>query len=122
MGIVKERMDDMTGAGKAMKDAGERIRSGRSLATIKDDARTIAAVASRIGSLFPPGSDQRPTDAKPEIWMHWDDFSARAQALERESASFVTAADAGDPDAIARQFRTVGRACADCHDQYRIKK
>jgi cytochrome c556 len=122
IGIVKERMDAMTEAGKAMKDAGERIRANRSLSGVKDDARTVAAVASRIDSLFPPGSDQRPTDAKPDIWTHWDDFSARAQALERESARFVTDADAGDPGAIASQFRTVGRACADCHDQYRVKK
>jgi len=122
MGIVKERMDAMTEAGQAMKDAGERVRSGRNLAAIKDDARAIAAVASRIASLFPPGSDQRPTEARPEIWTRWDDFTARAQALERESAGFVTNADTGDPDAIARQFRTVGRACTECHDQYRIKK
>jgi len=122
MGIVKDRMDAMTEAGRAMKDAGERIRSGRSLAEVKDDARTIAAVASRIASLFPPGSDQRPTEARPEIWTRWDDFTARAQALERESAGFVTDAGAGDRDAIAGRFRTVGRACADCHDQYRIKK
>jgi cytochrome c556 len=122
VGIVKERMDAMTEAGKAMKEAGERIRANRDLAGIKDDAEIVAAMAARIGRQFPPGSDQRPTDARPEIWAHWVDFSERAWTLERESAALATAADTGDPGAVGKQFRTVARACSDCHDQYRVKR
>lgn len=72
-GIVKERMDAMTESGKAMKAATESIRANRDLASIKGDALAISATAARIAALFPPGSDQKPTDAKPEIWTHWDD-------------------------------------------------
>jgi cytochrome c556 len=121
-GIVKERMDAMTQAGKAMKEAGERIKAKRDLPAIKDDARTVTEVAARIVHEFPRGSDQHPTDAKPEIWARWDDFAARAGALEREGDALAAAVDSGDPGAIARQFRTVGRVCGDCHDLYRIKR
>ena len=121
-GIVKERMDAMTEAGKAMKDAGERIRSKGDLAGVKDDALAVAVVAAKIGAQFPVGSDRHPTDARPEIWTHWDDFNARAQALERESRSLAAAVDAGDPGAIARRFQAVGHACANCHEAYRFKR
>jgi cytochrome c556 len=121
-GVVKERMDAMTQAGKAVKDAGERIRAGHDLSAIKQDAQVIATVTAGIGNQFPAGSDQHPTDAKPEIWTHWDDFAARAQALERESAVLENVADTGDTGAVGRQFHTVGRICADCHDLYRVKR
>jgi cytochrome c556 len=121
-GVVKERMDAMTQAGKAMKDAGEHIRAGHDLSAIKQDAQAIATVAAGIGRQFPAGSDQHPTDAKPEIWTHWDDFAARADTLERESAVLEKLADTGDAGAVGRQFHTVGRICADCHDLYRVKR
>jgi cytochrome c556 len=121
-GIVKERMDAMTQAGKAMKDTGEHIRAGHDLSAIKRAAQAIATVAAGIGRQFPAGSDQHPTDAKPEIWTHWDDFAARADTLERESAVLEKLADTGDAGAVGRQFHTVGRICADCHDLYRVKR
>lgn len=121
-GVVKERMDAMTEAGKAMKDAGEHIRSNRSVAAVRDDALAVAAVATKIGAQFPAGSDKPPTDAKPEIWVRWDDFTARAQTLERESLGLAAAVDAGDASGIARQFQVVGRACAGCHETYRFKR
>lgn len=121
-GVVKERMDTMTQAGKAMKDAGERIRAGHDLSAIKQDAQTIATVAAGTARQFPAGSDQHPTDAKPEIWTHWDDFAARAQALEQESALLETVAGTGNADTIGRQLHIVGRICADCHDLYRAKR
>jgi cytochrome c556 len=120
-GIVKERMDAMTQAGKAVKSISEHIQANRNLGSIKDDALTIEANAGRIPSWFPPGSDQKPTDAKPEIWSHWDDFTARAAQLKDESAKLAAAAETGDPGAIGTQFRAVGRVCSGCHDQYRAK-
>ena len=121
-GIVKERMDAMTQAGKAMKEAGERIKAKRDLPAIKDDARIVTEVAGRIAGEFPPGSDQNPTDAKPEIWAHWDDFAARAGALQREGDVLEAAVGSGDPGVIAGQYRAVGRVCHDCHELYRIKR
>jgi cytochrome c556 len=121
-GVVKERMDAMTQAGKAMKDAGERIRSNRDPAAVKDDALAVAAVASRIAAQFPAGSDTHPSDARPEIWTHWVDFAARAQALERESRNLAAAADTSNLGATAGQFQAVGRVCTGCHDAYRVKR
>jgi cytochrome c556 len=121
-GIVKERMDAMTESGKAMKAATESIRANRDLASIKDRALAISATAARIAALFPPGSDQKPTDAKPEIWSHWDDFTARAGELKDESAKLAVAVDTGDPGLIGAQFRVVGKVCAGCHDLYRVKR
>ncbi len=120
-GIVKERMDAMTESGKAMKAAAESIRANRGFASIKDGALAISATAGRIAALFPPGSDQKPTDAKPEIWIHWDDFTTRTGELKDESAKLAVAVDTGDPGLIGAQFRVVGKVCAGCHDLYRVK-
>jgi cytochrome c556 len=121
-GIVKERMDAMTESGKAMKAATESIRANRNLASIKDEALAISATAERITALFPPGSDQKPTDSKPEIWTHWDDFTARAAELKDESAKLAIAVDSRDPGSIGAQFRVVGKVCTGCHDLYRAKR
>ena len=120
-GIVKERMVAMTESAKAMKAAAEAIRANRNLASVSDDAKTVAANAARIAALFPPGSVQQPTDAKPEIWSNWDDFRGRAAQLANESGKLAAAADTGDPTAVAAQFRVVGKTCAGCHELYRIK-
>lgn len=121
-GIIKERMDAMEQMGKAAKAMSERIQANRNLASIKDDALMIEGNAARIASWFPPGSDWKPTDAKPEIWAHWEDFTAKAGQLEDESAKLATATDTGDPGSIAVQFHAMARACAGCHDLYRVKR
>ena len=120
-GVVKERMDMMEVMAKRLKAIRERIDGKRNLAAIKVDAEAIAAHAPHLVHLFPPGSTQKPTDARGTIWQNWSDFERKAAALEVESKKLMnTSAD--DLAALSTQARAVTEACGACHEKYRTKR
>ena len=120
-GVVKERMDMMEVMAKRLKAIRERIDAKRDLSAIKADAEAIAAHAPHLVHLFPPGSTQKPTDARGTIWQNWNDFERKATALETQSRKLVnTSAD--DLAALSAQSRAVTEACGACHEKYRIKR
>jgi len=120
-GVVKERMDMMEVMAKRLKAIRERIDAKRDLSAIKADAEAIAAHAPHLVHLFPPGSTQKPTDARGTIWQNWNDFERKATALETQSRKLVnTSAD--DLPALSAQSRAVTEACGACHEKYRIKQ
>src|SRR5690242_19002300 len=116
-GVVKERMDMMEGIAKRMKTIRQRIVTKRDLSTIKGEAEVIASSAPHMAHLFPPGSDQKPTDARPAIWREWADFERQAKALEAESKK-LAGTTPNDPDAIDAQYRALLLACSGCHEKY----
>ena len=118
-GVVKERMDMMEAMAKRMKAIRERI-DARDLAAIKGEAEVIASHAPHLVHLFPPGSTQKPTDAKKAIWQNWADFERKAAALEAESKKLMNASP-DDLNALSVQFRAVSEACGGCHEKYRTK-
>jgi len=120
-GVVKERMEMMEVMAKRMKAIRERIEGKRDLAAIKADAEVIASHAPHVVHLFPPGSTQRPTDAKRTIWQNWPDFERKAAALEAESKKLMNV-DPNNFDALRAQVLAVSRTCGDCHQAYRIKR
>lgn len=63
-----------------------------------------------------PGSN---TDALPAIWENWSDFQERAEQLESDAATLLTAAQGGDEAAMKRTFMAAARNCKGCHDQYK---
>jgi cytochrome c556 len=120
-GVVKERMEMMEVMAKRMKAIRERIDGKRDLAAIKADAEAIAAHAPHVVHLFPPGSTQKPTDARGTIWQNWNDFERKATALEVESKKLAnTSAD--NLVALNAQARAVTETCGACHEKYRNKR
>src|SRR5215213_1723594 len=63
-GVVRERMEMMEGMAKRMRSIRERIDRKGDRAAIKSDAEAIASQAPHLVHLFPPGSTQKPTDAR----------------------------------------------------------
>lgn len=63
-----------------------------------------------------PGNN---SDALPEIWDNWEDFQARADALQTRTAALAEVAAGGDRDAISGAFREVAMTCKGCHDNYK---
>jgi cytochrome c556 len=120
-GVVKERMEMMEAMAKRLKAIRERIDAKRYLAAIKADAEAIAAHAPHLVHLFPPGSTQKPTDARAAIWQNWSDFERKAAALEAESKKLMNTG-AGDLAALSTQARAVTEACGACHEKYRTKR
>ena len=120
-GVVKERMEMMEAMGKNMKAIGDRIKNNRDLAPVKKDAKAVFDHSQHLVHLFPPGSTQRPTDARDAIWKNWPDFEAKAKALATASKSLVDA-DPADTASLTAKFRAVSQSCGGCHELYRVKR
>ena len=92
------------------------------------DAAAFAKGAERVASLstqllegFPAGSQTgAPTDAKPEIWTRYADFSAKMKSFETEAAKLASTAKGGNEVATKAQFGKVAGTCKACHDKYKL--
>jgi cytochrome c556 len=120
-GVVRERMEMMESMAKRMKAIRERVDRKGDLAAVKSDAEAIASQAPHLVHLFPPGSTQKPTDARSAIWQNWPDFERKASELEAESKKLMSASPE-DYGAISAQVRAVTQTCVVCHEKYRTKR
>jgi len=83
---------------------------------------TIVAFVSKLPlDGFVPGTDQGNTKAKPEIWLDMDDFKAKMEKMQEETAKLAEVAQQGDFEALKAQVGATGKACKACHDKYRNK-
>lgn len=97
-GIVGERMEGMKMMGQAVREVAPMMRGEQPY-----DAAAVRAAAERISmqsgsamtDLFPEGSTQEPSEAKPEIWTEWDDFTDLADQLKVMADGLALAADNG---------------------------
>ncbi len=92
------------------------------------DQKAFAAHAndlSKAASLdllpgFPEDSDESDeTDAKPDIWMDWEDFENKLGDLRKASVQLAATAASGDREAIGKQFGATGKTCKGCHKPYK---
>ena len=61
------------------------------------------------------------TEALDKIWEgNLEDIGVKAQALVDAANTFAGIAAAGDMAATLGAFRSLGGACANCHDVYRV--
>lgn len=117
--VVKTRMDtmgvirvntgilgDMAG-GKAAFDADKAAEA----------AAALAAAANTIPEVFEANETDPVSEAKPEIWANFDDFSTKADALYKAAQ----AVDTSSLDTLKAGMGGVGGACKECHTTYRIQ-
>lgn len=85
-------------------------------------AERIATVPPQLLEGFAEGSGEgAPTDARPEIWKDFADFTAKMKNLERETTALAKIARSGDEAAMRAQFAKTGQACKACHDKYKAE-
>jgi cytochrome c556 len=119
-GIVKERMDLMDRQKDDMKIIGFMAKGKtpfdgpKAAAAAKD----IEDTSAKIPDLFPEGTDGHPSEAKPEIWAEWDEFTGNAKSLGEAAAVLAATLDAGADDWKAK-FQEVSNACKTCHESFR---
>lgn len=83
-------------------------------------AERIALLAPQVLEGFAKGSDKgAETDAKIEIWTHFDDFQSKLNDLINESKTLGDVARTGDEGKMKDQFKKLGGACKACHDKYK---
>lgn len=92
----------------------------------KDEAIKRATAVAEVSTLpwegFIAGSDQgAPTRARPEVWKEPAKFKELQQKLMVETAKLETVAKSGDEAAFKAQIAATGKACSNCHDDFRSK-
>lgn len=81
-----------------------------------------ADTAKQLPNLFPPGSEHGGDNrAAPEIWLNKEDFDAKAAAFGKAVADNRAKA-VGSLDGLKTTINAVGKACGDCHENYRLSK
>ena len=111
----KDLMKSFGGAAKALGG----MASGEVAfdATAAEAAKaTLVTGSADIHVKFEKAGSDPASEAKPEIWTSWDDFVAKATALN----TAASALDATSADGIKAGMGAVGGACKACHTTYRV--
>jgi cytochrome c556 len=115
---VAARMELMKTIGmntKVLGDmAGDKAPFDAAAAAAAKDA--LVAASAEIGAKFETQATDPVAEAKPEIWSNWDDFLAKAGALN----AAATALDASSVETVKAGMGAIGGACKDCHSTYRM--
>jgi len=82
-------------------------------------ARSLADAAANMLDGFDNSTPVADSRAKPEIWDNWDDFVAKAEALQTAATALAAAADSGGFAAGRELVRGVRDTCGGCHRPYR---
>jgi len=79
-----------------------------------------AETARKLPGLFPPGSETGGrTHASPKVWQNKADFDAKAADFGKAVADNRTQA-AASLDGLKAAVAAVGKACDNCHEDYRL--
>lgn len=86
-------------------------------------AAALHTIGSSLPELFPAGTgpDKVRTEAKREVWSKQAEFRSKAAAMAQEAEKLEKLAGANDGAALAAQLDAVRKACASCHDAFRIE-
>jgi cytochrome c556 len=117
---VKARMDLMGTIGMNTKVLGD-MASGRTPfdAAAASTAKTaLMAASADIVPKFETEADDPVSEGAPDIWMNFEDFTAKANTL----SAAATAIDVASLEGIQAGMGAIGGTCRDCHTSYRVKK
>ncbi|HMN45474.1 MAG TPA: cytochrome c [Povalibacter sp.] len=122
-GIYKVRHDEYHKLGDAFKVIRDQTRANApDAAAIKNAAVVVNNAANEQFNWFPADSGPKEgvkTRAKAEIWSKPQDFNAAQKLFQEQAGKLNTVAAAGDVAAVRAQFGEVGKACKNCHDNFR---
>ena len=113
MGILKWNMGPM---GKMVK--GEMPYDQAAFARHAKDLAAAAHLDLLAG--FPEDSNEGDdTSARSDIWMDWDGFAEKYEALKKASSELAQTSAGGDLEAIKPKFGALGKSCKSCHDAFK---
>lgn len=85
-------------------------------------AQGMAELSKIAATVFPEGSDFGETAALPAIWEKPAEFATAVKMFEEAAAKLNMAAMSGDMAASGAAFGELGKACKNCHENFREKK
>ena len=123
--VVKARQQGLKTLGAAFKTIRDELRGDSpDAAKIRSAAADITHAASAIGKWFPSGTGPDSgvkTDAKPEVWTNWPDFSKRMNEFAQKTAEVAKIArEKGKEAAMTNVLDAL--PCKPCHEKYRTEK
>ncbi|MDB5557829.1 MAG: cycA [Enterovirga sp.] len=128
-GAVVAQSDPITTRRNIMKQNGQVTRLGNQmakgevpfdLAKAQEILKAYAVAADTMHNYFPDTSRTGgETTAAPAIWQNQADFRARFDAWAKDIQA--ASAQTKDLESFRAAFGNVTRACASCHNTYRIK-
>ena len=118
---IDYRQKLMKGHGAAMGSIGDYLKYKLTYGSnhVATHAKNISEYAKLIPDAFEKKITDGKTDAKPEVWDNWDDFVAKANALNVAATELAAAAAGGDMRAMMPNVKALGEACRGCHNEYR---
>jgi cytochrome c556 len=115
-GPIKDRHELMEGVGDDAEKIGDALKAGKP-ADAAPPAERIAGAVDRFLKLFPPGSEDPNSRAKPEIWTKRGEFDRLAGDLKLTANDLAEAAKAnGD---VKKASGAMFKACKACHKEFR---
>lgn len=118
---VKARMDAMSAVGAEMKTLGMMAKGASTFNadTAKAAAAAIADHASDAPDLFRANENDPKSEAKPAIWENFQDFTAKAVALETVARDLSMSIQ--NVNDLGPALSALGDTCKACHGDYREK-
>lgn len=120
--LMKARHDHYHKLGDAFKTVRDQVRaSSPDLAAVKRAAHAIRTASIDQARWFPAGTgpEAGKTRALAEIWSKPQEFEAAQKVFSDAAPKLLEAANSGDIGRVRAQFGEVGKACKNCHDNFR---
>jgi len=122
--LVKQRQSAMTLIGKYFGPLG-----GMAQGKVPFDAKIVQRNAGYLDALsempwdgFDPSTKGEKSRALPALYEQPDKVKEAVQRFQSEIDKLQQVAKGGDEGAIKAQIGAVGKACANCHDNFRAKQ
>jgi cytochrome c556 len=129
-GVALAQQDPIAARRALMKSNGEATAAANKMAKgetpfdiakVRDVYQVYTDVAAKMHSYFPANSKTGgDTIASPKIWENMADFEARFVAWGKDIEKAKL--DTKDLDTFKAQFANLTKACASCHENYRLKR
>ncbi len=121
---VDYRQAALTLMGNHMKRIKSQLDASRpNLDLIRDSAALVNTLKALPFEAFPPGSGKAgDTAARPEIWTDREHFDRLAREMQAAAGRLDAAARAGSIVAIRTAFGETGKACKNCHEDFKKKR
>jgi len=123
--VIEKRqklMESNDDANKAIRAAAKQM----DYATLEVKAKEIRDSMDTLLDLFPKGSLSETSEAHPDIWDKWDEFSKHPGKVKAVAEALRKAAAAKDDAQINAQVKAMGGlgsgACGGCHVSFNKKR
>jgi len=122
VGLTAERMEVMKDMASHMRALGKMLdgRVAYDASAARDHALALHANCHQVATQFPSETHDHHSRAAPAVWEQPEKFRAEMDNLARLVTELVSATASGERDAIRLRFVDAGRACASCHETFRL--